>query len=175
MKYKLDSKFNSTLKSKNILFKKADLSELEEILGLFSERVTWFKNKGIDQWSKYLEHHPKEEFIKAIQNNYFVLKSNGKIIAGFEVSTDNRFWNNDRNNVYYLYKIVTKVGYKNLGFLIFDICKYLAIINDKKYLRIDCLNSNIILNKIYEKHGFKLKNVGNYDYYNYALRELKVF
>lgn len=87
----------------------------------------WFKQHNIVQWKKYLEHHPKPEFVDEIEREYFfILKKNGKVIAAFELSTDSKFWNDNDDDAYYIYKIVTKVGSKHLGNIIIDICKYIA-------------------------------------------------
>lgn len=172
----LSSELVNILNSRNIIFKKAEAEDLDEVIGLFKERITWFKTSGINQWSKYLEHHPKEEFRNAIEAGYyFLLKQNNKIIAGFELSVDSRLWQDNFTNAYYIYKIVTKVNYKNLGNLIFLICRNIAENNNQRFLRLDCLKSNIKLNQIYEKHGFILKSTGCKDYYQYALREYDLY
>ena len=137
--------------------------------------MVWFKENQINQWSKYLEHHPREEFEDVIRNGYyFVLKENDNIIAGFELSTDSKYWNDVSTNAYYIYKLVTKVNYKNMGNLIFMICKNIAKNNNQRYLRLDCLKSNQKLNTIYRQHGFILKETGQQDYYTYSLRECEL-
>lgn len=173
--YELNAKINKILNDKKLSFEKANINDLEGILKLYVERMQWFKDKEIKQWGKYLEHHPKEEFIDVINNsNYFVLKENGKIIAGFELSTDSKYWKDEKTQAYYIYKLVIKVNYKNIGELIFEICKTIARTNHKNYLRLDCLKNNDKLNQIYNNHGFKLIKNGYEDYYSYSLRECVV-
>ena len=175
MNYKLSEKTNQILNDKSLSFKKASIDDLENILDLYQERMKWFKEKEIKQWSKYLEHHPKEEFIDVINNsNYFILKENNNIIAGFELSTDSKYWKDEITKAYYIYKLVIKVGYKNIGELIFEICKDITKNNNMSYLRLDCLKNNNKLNQIYNNHGFKLIKNGYEDYYSYSLRELKI-
>lgn len=172
MNYSLNFEIEEILNDKNVQFIKAEISDLDEIISLFEERTKWFKENQIKQWSKYLEHHPKEEFEDIITSGYyFVLKENGNIIAGFELSTDSKYWNDKTTNAYYIYKLVTKVNYKNIGNLVFMICKNIAKNNNQRYLRLDCLKNNVKLNNIYEKHGFILKDTGCQDYYTYSLRE----
>lgn len=66
----------------------ANISDIDFILELYSERMQWFKDNNIKQWSKYPTNHPKSEFEEAINNkNYYIIKNNDKIVAGFEVST----------------------------------------------------------------------------------------
>lgn len=158
----------------NITFEKAIIKDIDEIINLYAERMIWFKEKGIKQWSKYLSNHPKEQFIQAIEKgNYYILKKDNEIIAGFEISTYSNFWNDNKSNSYYLYKVVSKVGHKNIGNKIFEIAKNITKANGKDCLRIECLTSNKKLNELYAKHGFEYVKEGK-SYYNYTLREWKV-
>lgn len=174
MNYKLNTETEEILKNKNITFTKASITELDDILELYKERMKWFKDNNINQWSDYFKLNPKEKFIDAIENNnYFMLKENNKIIAGFELTNDSKYWKDDITPTYYLYKVVIKTGYKNIGDLIFRICKDIAESNNKECLRLNCRKDNEKLNNIYENHGFKfIKNI--YDYYDYTLRKLKI-
>ena len=175
MNYILSSSCKDLLKKQNITFKKAEINELDKMLEVYSARIKWFKEKQIKQWNKYLEHHPKEEFENIIKEGYFfTLKQNGKIIAAFELSTDSKYWKDSGTQAYYIYKVVTKIGSKEVGNIIFEICKDIAKTNDKKYLRLDCLSTNEKLNDIYESHGFKLIRTGYEDYYPYSLRECAI-
>lgn len=172
MNLKNNLEIEKVLSEKNLNLRRAEISDIDNILELYSERTTWFKNNGIKQWSKYLEHHPKDEFLQSIQaQTYYILEKNNHIIAGFELSTDSKYWEDNVTLAFYIYKLVTKVGYKNIGNIVFEICKSMARNNGKKYLRLDCLQSNKKLNDIYENHGFKLIKNGSKDYYKYSLRE----
>lgn len=158
----------------NIIFEKATIDDIDEIINLYAERMKWFKENGIKQWSKYLTNHPKEQFIQVIKNgNFYILKKDNEIIAGFEISTDSNFWNDNKSNAYYLYKVVSKVGYKNIGKELFKLAKKITKENKKDYLRIECVSSNKKLNELYDKYGFKYVRDGQ-DYYHYTLREWKV-
>ena len=146
-------------------------NDIDEILKLYEDRIAWFKQKQINQWQKYLEHHNKDEFLQAIKRReLFAIYKNKEIVACFEVSKESRFWKENVNDSYYIYKIVTKVGTKNLGKFIFDICEKLAIENKIRYLKIDCLARNIKLNEIYNSHGFELVRTDTQDYYTFNLR-----
>ena len=174
MKYNLNLNIERELKEKNYSFARATINDLDDLLELYKERINWFKEKGIKQWTRYLEYHPKEEFENIIKNGfYFVMKENDKIIGGFELSSNCKYWQDDLNSAYYIYKLVTKVNY-NIGGIIIKICENIAVNNNKTLLRLDCLNNNEKLNNIYENYGFKLVKTGFDDKYNYALREYKI-
>ena len=162
------------LTEENIALKIAKMSDLEDIIELYKERIQWFKDNEIDQWSRYLKNHPKSEFIEAIEKeNYFMLIKDNQLIAAFELSERTSFWEDKTTKAYYVYKLVTKVGFKNLGKIIFDICKELAKQNDKNYLHLECLSTNEKLNQIYEDYHFKLIRQG-IGYYPYNLRECEL-
>ena len=164
----------NALREQNLIFKKAIESDTDEIYNLFLERRKWFTERGIDQWQDRFFGNFKPETLKEIINtsNYFVIKDNDKIIAGFELSTNSTYWNDEITLAYYIYKVVTKSNYKNIGNFIFMISQDLARKNNKKALRLDCLTYNEKLNEVYESHGFKLVDSGKDDYYFYNLREL---
>lgn len=175
MNYILSLDCKDLINKQNIVFKRAELDDLDRILEMYLERIQWFREKGIKQWSKFLEHHPKSEFEKVINNgNYFILEKNDKIIAGFELSTDSKYWNDDKTKAFYIYKLVTRAGNKEIGNIVFSICKDLAKTNNKEYLRLDCLSKNQKLNDIYENHNFKLIKTGCIETYHYSLRECKI-
>lgn len=153
----------------------ADICDINSILELYAERMKWFKDNNIKQWNKYLNNHPKSEFEEIINSkNYYIIRNCEEIIGGFELSTNSKDWKDDITSAYYIYKIVTKVGYKNVGNFIFEKCKEMAKLNKKMFLRIDCLKSNEKLNNIYENHNFKLIRYGNNDRYSFSLRECNV-
>ena len=159
----------------NYIVELAEINDIDTILKIYSDRMKWFKENEIKQWSRYLENHPKQEFIESIKNNnFYIIKQNDDIIGCFELSHFNSNWNNNNMYAYYLNKIVTKVGYRNLGKTILDTVKRIAKNDGKKYLRLDCLKSNNRLNEIYEKYGFKFVRYGKNEKYSYALRELKI-
>lgn len=173
MNIKLNKETKLALIENNIVFEIASLKQLPQIYELYSSRTNWFKENNIKQWSRYLIRH-ENEFPIAIKNqNFFILKKNNKIIAGFQLSNNPGHFE-DNGESLYLNKVVSKVGHKNIGIYIFMICKDLAKNNNKKYLRLDCVKSNSKLNEIYEKHGFKLVGYGRSDY-EYCLRECNVY
>lgn len=169
----LSEEIEKILNENKITFEIANLKQLNEIYELYNNRTIWFKENNIKQWSRYIIRHEKE-FPTSIKNkNYYILKKNNEIIAGFEISNNPGYFEDNRRSLY-LNKVVSKVGHKNIGSFIFMICKDLAKNNNMKYLRLDCIKWNDKLNEIYERHGFKLVGCGKSDY-EYCLRECNVY
>lgn len=72
----------------NYIIKLAKMKDIDDIIKLYSERMQWFRENNIKQWNKYLNNHSISEFEDAINNkNYYIIKNNDEIIAGFEMST----------------------------------------------------------------------------------------
>ena len=56
-----------------MIIEKATIKDIDEIINLYAERMQWFKDNNIKQWSKYLTNHPKEQFIKVIEaGDYYI-------------------------------------------------------------------------------------------------------
>ena len=162
-------------KIQTLNFRKATMSDFDNIIKIFQERMQWFANNNIKQWSKYLEHHPKDEFINSIlkERLFVACDCNQKILGVVELKReDNEFWN-DIPNALYLKKLVTDYRYKEIGSYIINEVKNIAIKNKIEFIRLDCLASNKKLNDIYNSYGFKLikSEIKNY---HYNLRELKI-
>lgn len=175
MKKIINEELKNELEENYLSFEIAKKDDIVEILDIYSERMKWFKSLNIKQWTRYLYHHPKEEFEEMIKNkNLYVLKHNNEIIACWELSYDSKYWDSNDQEAIYIYKLVTKVGTKNIAHFIFKIVEQIAILNKKKYIRLDCLKSNHKLNEIYEKHNFKLVRTGYVSGYSFSLREFKV-
>ncbi|MCI8569568.1 MAG: GNAT family N-acetyltransferase [Bacilli bacterium] len=157
------------------IFEKATINDLENIYKLYEERAEWFKKNNIDQWDSYFTYHPKSDFINAIKDKrFYIIKQESEIIASFELSSDSNCWNDSITSAYYLYKVVTKVNHKNLGKLIFDKCREIAIKDNKKFLRLNCIESNVKLNEIYESYNFKFVRNIKSNKYVFSLRQLEL-
>lgn len=159
----------------NYSFRLAKYEDLNQIMEMIKQRQDWFKKNNIKQWSSYLEHHPIEEWNNLISNNsLYVLSTKNQILGCVEIKFyDNELWNDTKS--LYIHKLCTKVNTQNIGKIIIENLKEIAIRNNIDKIRLDCLNSNKKLNDIYESYGFKFVKEGFQDnYYHYNLRELEL-
>lgn len=154
-----------------LITEKAVSADIDAIIQLYKDRMAWFRYKKIPQWGRYLEHHPREEFLQKIANGeYYVVKRRGEIISGFAISSDSENWMDDSPNACYLSRAVIKVGYKNLGDYVADEAKKLATAGGKELLRVECIYTNTRLNELWERLGFAF--VRDFEgSYHAALRE----
>ena len=125
----------------------------------------------LSQWTHYLLHHPKAEFLTRITNGeYYIVRKADQLIAGFSLSTDSENWQDDSANAWYLCRVVSLPGYKNIGEYITAQAKHLAVEAGVAYLRLECLHSNTRLNQIWEDLGFRFVREATADYHC-SLRE----
>ena len=172
MHNRLEKEIQEILKTCNYTLEIANIKDIDNILCIYSERMKWFKDNNIKQWSNYLKNHPKEEFVEIINDRHlYMLKQHKTIIAVFVIDNNSSLWKSDDNRAYYISKIAVKTGYKGIGKIIIEIAKSICINDNKKYLRLECVKNNIRLNQIYVNYGFKLKKTGK-EKYSYCLREL---
>lgn len=153
----------------------AEPSDIDSIMKLYKDRVNWFKWKNVSQWTYYLVHHPREEFLNSIKKgNYYIIKLNQKIIAGFVISTESENWEDDTSNAYYLSRAVIQTGYKNVGPALIEHARNIAIADGKDSLRLECVYTNERLNNLWDGLGFKFVRDIEADYHA-SLREMKFF
>ena len=133
-----------------------DIAEIREIIAL---RIKWFKTKNINQWQHGYLDWVTEEYLQDIidKQQLYVIVGQQELIGTFALLTeDTEYWpNGGDNQALYIHHLTTRENYKNLGN---DILKYIentAIVQGKKYLRLDCSFYNQKLNEYYENLGFK--------------------
>ncbi|MBR5251627.1 MAG: hypothetical protein IKV52_02255 [Oscillospiraceae bacterium] len=135
--------------------RKALPQDIDDVILLYKDRVNWFKWKKISQWTFYLTHHPREEFVRHIADgNYYVVTDGDNIVAGFVVSDDSENWNCADENAVYLSRAIAKTNYKNTGSYIAAQARDIAAQQDKSFLRLECVYSNSRLNEIWQNNGF---------------------
>ena len=157
----------------DLMLRVAQFKDLDDIYNLYVERVDWFRHKDIGQWKYYLDFHPKEEFYDIIKNKrlYVVIKDY-EIVGAVEIKYINKeFWNDEKNNTVYIKKLVTKIGVKDIGSVVINYIKYLAVFQKLNSIRLECEASNDKLNDIYYKYGFKFVDYVYRNNIRYNLRE----
>ena len=163
--------YNEHIDDPQLTIRMATLTDIDAIIQLYKERVTWFKWKKLSQWTHYLQNHPKEEFMRKIElGEYYVVLKDDEIVGGLALSTDSEQWMDDTANAFYLCRVVSKIGYKNLGNYMAEEAKRLAKEAGKEFLRLECVYANTKLNETWEKLGFAfIRDVE--DRYHSSLRE----
>ncbi|MBY0597496.1 GNAT family N-acetyltransferase [Bacillus bingmayongensis] len=151
----------NTLKDYQI--RKAHNDESTLIINMLKEIAQWLKKNEINQWQYLLEGGDDEEIIQAVTNkNTYIVLRNKEIIATFTLSSIQSEWDRhifgeeaDANSLYlHRFAIVPKYMGKGIGKdILIWIQEYMK--NNKEYLNLDCVTSNIKLNNFYKRNGFE--------------------
>ncbi len=134
-----------------------------EIIKMLKRIAQWLKDNEINQWRYLLDGGDDEEIKQSIHNQetYIVLKDK-EIVATFTLLAkqsewDRHIWGSDHSSEsLYLHRIAVIPEYmkKGVGKSILTWIK--DNVNDKKYLKLDCVAENSKLNYFYKNNGFEL-------------------
>lgn len=140
---------------KNIVVRKVSKKELKIYHDIIVERCKWFKEKNITQWDDdYPVIFNEEYFNKCLNSDdIFVVIKDNEIIGGMLIRDKDTYYSRD-NNAYYLHHFVTKLGNSKSGDILLNYALEYCKKYRRKYLRLDCINTNEILNNYYLTRGF---------------------
>lgn len=150
--------------------RQATVEDTKTVIEMLINAANWLKGNGIDQWS-YLHSGKENHEIEAaiIKGTTYVVEGpTGKLIASFNLSSEQNNWDNelwgDNNSgqAVYLHRLVVarsqhnkQTGKKLLLWMIKNIDQKVGLI------RLDCIGHNKVLNRFYEKAGFTF--IGSHD------------
>lgn len=134
----------------NIVVRKANKQDLKAYHDIIVERCKWFKDKNIIQWDDdYLLIFNEEYFNRCLNSDdIFVAVKDSEIIGGMLIRDKDIYYSRD-GNTYYLHHFVTKLGNSKTGDILLNYALEYCKKNKKKYLRLDCINTNEKLNNYY--------------------------
>jgi len=154
----------------NIVISVATSDDLNPIQLLLLETAKWLKSKGSKQWSALLEGNDVHNTSDAISNgNVFIFRQEQKL-AGMVIlfaeatAWDQELWS-DRilEEGIYLHRLAISRDFtgKNLGSLIMEWVNEGIVFDRKKYVRLDCMAGNSILDSFYRNLGYHFKGEKN--------------
>jgi len=144
-----------------MIFKKAQISDLNNILAILKNIAKELRDKNISQWTQWL--NPQESDIKWIQDKiethaFFFVFIDDKIAGMYSLSdSDEKYWGTQTVKAKYLHSLTTLPEFKGTGFgkkVVQKIKTELAA-SDYKYLRLDCISTNTHLKNYYQSQGFE--------------------
>ncbi|KQX48903.1 MULTISPECIES: GNAT family N-acetyltransferase [unclassified Paenibacillus] len=145
----------------------ASPSQVEEVLSIWLEAAYWMQSKGIDQWRP--EHFNRDVVLDYFTNRQiFLAKYKNEYVGSFAIQwSDPSVWGDLHNEESgYLHRFAvrrTQAGREFGSFFLAWIEDYVKS-KDKRYLRLDCMAANEVLNTFYRSHGFTYK--GTFDLSN---------
>lgn len=159
-----------------ICIKLALEEDIKNILKLIKLRCDWLEKNNIEQWGDwyYKELYNMDYFLKTMKlHKLYVVKNKNELIGLFLIKNNDELWK-DNEEAYYLHHFITKVGYNGVGEEILNFINALALKNNIKYLRLDCVKNNLKLNDYYSNHGFTKVGDGEIEQYSYNLYQKKI-
>nr|WP_304217059.1 GNAT family N-acetyltransferase [Fredinandcohnia onubensis] len=140
--------------------------ESSEIIKMLKQIAQWMKENGINQWRYLLDGGDDEEIKQGIhdQETYIVLKDM-ELVATFTLLSkqsewDRHIWGCDKSTEsLYLHRIAIIPNYMKKGVGKSILTWIQDNVNDKKYLKLDCVADNSKLNNFYKNNDFELVGI----------------
>jgi GNAT superfamily N-acetyltransferase len=152
--------------------KRANLGDLNKVLGLLVNAAVWLKTKGTTQWDYYIRNLEgnTQEVLDSIENGATYILLQGEVpVASITLEDKPNEWDRDiwgkdaeHESVVYLHRLVVHRDYagKNVGTSILEWAEEYVKTSGKSLIRFDCLASNEGLNNYYQKR-YELKEIAN--------------
>ena len=156
---------------------KVELAQLKDLIIvkiLLTDTARWLNSKGSTQWAGLLKGEDVHNIEDAIsRQEVFLAYRFNKIVGIFTLWSEQSIWDKDlwgednSKEFFYLHRLAlatTEHG-KGTGRILIDKAKNIALLENKKGLRLDCVASNSYLNKFYKNNNFSFQKVVE-NYYN---------
>lgn len=159
-----------------LTFNTAQKHELDDVIFILDEAAVWLNTKGIYQWFSPAPKSIWDLVEKEIEKSHaFLVRTqvDNYLVGTFRLSWIDPVWH-DNNDAGYIYSLATRThvkGYK-VGVSIINWVKGYIKSNNRKYLRLDCIATNFVMRRYYEKLGFLALGQISQDGYTLALYEL---
>ena len=134
------------------------MKDFDVVFGLFLDKARWAEENGIDHWTvEYVKRYfNREKLGKYVDDgNLYVLKDNGKIVAGAILSeTDDDIWNGFdcvRDSIFLDILVSSQNG---AGRYLVDRLVELFASRGYKHLKLNCRYNIENLKKFYRSCGF---------------------
>lgn len=143
--------------------KKATTEDVNVIINMLKQIAQWMKDKDINQWKFLLDGGDDEEIEQAILNNetYIVLKDRD-IVATFTLLAEQSEWDREiwgidiSSKSLYLHRLAIYPAYMGKGIGKSVLTWIENNVQDKDYIKLDCVANNPKLNNFYRTNNFEL-------------------
>ncbi len=134
----------------------ATANHLPAILDLIQKRIEWMDEKGLYQWNKtdYMGVYPPEYFLKLIQKKEVFIACEGeKAVGVMALFSEDPRWEK-AGSAFYVHHLATALEQPGVGKEMLAFAEDYALEQNKDYLRLDCQQVNLPLNRYYEALGY---------------------
>lgn len=162
------------------VFAPADFLDVPQVYEIIKKRVSWMSDNGIQQWNTtdYLNVYPPSYFEDHQKHGRLYKMSNmdtDKILGVMVLLDYDARWDGyESSDSYFVHNFATDPVVKGIGSLMLEEAEKLSILNEKKFLRLDCPEHNIFLNDYYETRSYQKVGSCIDGAYRGTLREKKI-
>ena len=134
----------------------ANPDHLPAILDIIGKRIAWMDRKGLYQWNKtdYLGVYPPEYFKELIEREIvFIACEEERVLGVMALFPEDPRWEKP-GTAYYVHHLATSIEVAGVGKELLAFAEAYALEHNKEYLRLDCQQVNLPLNRYYEALGY---------------------
>ena len=134
----------------------ATVNQLSAILDIVQQRIDWMDQKGLYQWNKtdYMGVYPPSYFQGLIEKGELFVATKGEQVLGvMALFANDPRWEKP-GTAFYVHHLATAVNTPGLGKEMLQFAEAYAKEQGKDYLRLDCQQVNLPLNRYYEDLGY---------------------
>ncbi len=158
-----------------LYLQKVEKQDAVEVISILRKSAEWMLSKGIVQRPlDWLDSIESELILSVKSGNFYFPIYHGEPVGVVEVLTaPEKIWKYDSSPSIYLHKLAIKrenAG-SGVGVSVIKLLTSWASKNKKRYVRLDCVASNIKLRNYYESNDFKLKGIESNELVELALYE----
>ena len=165
----------------DFFLKKVTLNEKTIVFDLLSDAAQILARKKINQW-KYWVNPPAEKVVwveEGIKKEefFFIVNQKQQTMGVVRVSNDDvLYWGQMDDKAKYIHSLIVSEEFSGLklGTAVIKKIKEDAILNNIKYLRLDCDSSNKKLCQYYINHGFTKIRIKELSLVTYNLYQQKI-
>lgn len=132
--------------------RRANLDDLEAVLGVLDELGSWLAQRGVKQWPRRFEAAWLLPSLEAGQT--WLAEIDGRLAATITLGWRDPIWEPDDGAAGYVHRMAVRREARGLGGSLLQWADGQVLDNGRRLLRLDCVTSNLALHRYYERAGF---------------------
>jgi hypothetical protein len=136
-----------------VVYQPATRGDLPTVLRVLDDAAAWLWKAGIRQWPQCF--HPAWVSPALERGETWLALIDGSPVGTFTVSWHDAAWADQHDNAGYLHRLAVLRSAAGIGLELVDQASDLVLAAGRKYLRLDCVASNLELCNYYEQAGFR--------------------
>lgn len=135
-----------------VVFQRAGMDRVDEVLSVLDEAAGWLNARGISQWPAHFEAAWVEEAIS--RGETWLVTIEDKVAGTVSLDWADPLWADADGAAGYVHRMAVRRWAAGLGARVLDWAADVARQRNAAFLRLDCVKSNDRLRAYYEARGF---------------------